>query len=135
MCRPILILQLYLLLHCNCIYCYIAIVYLILSARLHGTYSRKFWSELRKSNVSGAWLPAHRLRICYEQLYTWGHPTRNSIRGATLHLMDCSGAGWGWELSRSRSGCDLIDSVLILRKRSFFGARPADGVPILTPGS
>src|SRR6218665_2888664 len=32
--------------------------------------------------------------------------------------MDCSGAGWKWELSRSRSGCDLIDSVLILRRRS-----------------
>src|SRR6218665_519192 len=61
--------------------------------------------------------------------------TRNSTLGATLHLMDCSGAGRSWELSRSRSGCDLIDSVLILRRRSFFGARPADGVPISTPGS
>src|SRR6218665_3596998 len=61
--------------------------------------------------------------------------TRNSIRGATLYLMDCSGAGWSWELSGSRSGCDLIDCVLILRRRSFFGARPADGVSILTPGS
>src|SRR6218665_1369195 len=60
--------------------------------------------------------------------------TRNYTRGATLHLMDCSGAGWSWELSRSRSGCDLIDSVLILRRRRFFGARPADGVPSLTPG-
>src|SRR6218665_1769862 len=59
------------------------------------------------------------------QLYTWG----------PLQLMDCSGAGWSWELSRSRSGCDLIDSVLILRRRSFFGVRPADGVPILTLGS
>src|SRR6218665_50115 len=49
--------------------------------------------------------------------------------------MDCNGAGWSWELSRSRSGCDLIDSVLILRRRSSFGARPADGVPISTPGS
>src|SRR6218665_433988 len=36
--------------------------------------------------------------------------TRNSIRGAILHLMDCSGTGWSWELSGSRSGCDLIDS-------------------------
>src|SRR6218665_2394175 len=61
--------------------------------------------------------------------------TRNSTRVATLHLMDCSGAGWSWELSRSRNGCDLIDSVLILRRQSFFGARPADGVPISTPGS
>src|SRR6218665_3617857 len=58
--------------------------------------------------------------------------TRNSIRGATLHLMARSGAGWSWESSGSRSGCDLIDSVLILRRRSFFGARPADDVPIFT---
>src|SRR6218665_972737 len=61
--------------------------------------------------------------------------TRNSVCGITLHLMDCCGAGWTWELSGSRSGCDLIDSVLISRRRSFFGARPADGVAILTPGS
>src|SRR6218665_3846790 len=25
--------------------------------------------------------------------------------------MDCSGAGWSWELSRARSGCDLIDCL------------------------
>src|SRR6218665_1575501 len=37
--------------------------------------------------------------------------TRNSIRGATLHLMDCSSAGWSWELSRSQSGCNLIDCL------------------------
>ena len=61
--------------------------------------------------------------------------TRNSIRGAILHLLDCSGARWSWELSGLRNGCDLIDSVLILRRRSFFGARPADGVHISTPGS
>src|SRR6218665_3397554 len=64
--------------------------------------------------------------------------TRNSIRGAILqdlHLLDCSGAGWSWELSGLQNGCDLIDSVLILRRQSFFGARPADDVPISTPGS
>src|SRR6218665_1401705 len=61
--------------------------------------------------------------------------THNSIHGATLHLMDCSSAGWSWELSGWRRGCDLIDSVLIPRRQSFLGARPADGVPILTPGS
>src|SRR6218665_2806512 len=52
------------------------------------------------------------------------------IRGVTLHLMGCSSAGWSWELSSSRNGRNLIDSALILRRRSFFGARPADGVPI-----
>jgi len=46
--------------------------------------------------------------------------TRNSIRGATLHLMDCSGARWSWVSSGSRSGCGLTDFVLILRRQSFF---------------
>src|SRR6218665_1122609 len=59
------------------------------------------------------------------QLYTWGHPSTDGLQRAE----------WSWELSRSRSGCDLIDSVLILRRRSSFGAPPADGVPISTPGS
>src|SRR6218665_2590995 len=38
---------------------------------------------------------------------------------ATLHLMDCSGAGWSWELSGSRSGCDLTDSSLNSEKTEF----------------
>jgi len=31
--------------------------------------------------------------------------------------MDCSGTRWSWALTGSRSGCDLIDSVFILRRQ------------------
>src|SRR6218665_1550632 len=61
--------------------------------------------------------------------------TRNSTRGATLHLMDYRSEGWSLALSGSQSGCGLTDFVLIPRRRSFFGARLVDGALILTPGS
>src|SRR6218665_1856209 len=61
--------------------------------------------------------------------------TRNSTRGATLHLTDCRSEGWSLALSGSQSGCGLTDFVLIPRRRSFFGARLVDGALILTPGS
>src|SRR6218665_2857352 len=61
--------------------------------------------------------------------------TRNSTRGATLHLMDCRSEGWSLALCGSQSGCGLTDFVLIPRRRSFFGARLVDGALILTPGS
>src|SRR6218665_2057765 len=61
--------------------------------------------------------------------------TRNSTRGATLHLMDCRSEGWSLAVSGSQSGCGLTDFVLIPRRRSFFGARLVDGALILTPGS
>src|SRR6218665_3136060 len=96
-------------------------------ARRGRGWGRYYSCSTRQTLVS--WLPVSACHLISTPT------TRNSIRGATLHLMNCSGAGSSWELSGSRSGCDLIDSVLILRRRSFFGARPADGVPILTLGS
>src|SRR6218665_804903 len=90
-------------------------------------WGRCYSCSIRQTLVS--WLPVSACHLISTPT------TCNYTRGATLHVMDCSGAGWSWELSRSRSGCDLIDSVLILRRRSFFGARPAGGVPISTPGS
>src|SRR6218665_3237493 len=90
-------------------------------------WGRCYSCSIRQTLVS--WLP---VSACHLN----STPTTcNFIRGVILHLLDCSGAGWSWELSRSRSGYDLIDSVLILRRRSFFGPRPADGVPIWTPRS
>src|SRR6218665_128949 len=87
-------------------------------------WGRCYFCSTRQTLVS--WLPVSACHLISTPT------TRNSIRGATLHLMDCCGAGWSWELSRSRSGCDLIDSVLILRKRSSFCARPTNTLPLFT---
>src|SRR6218665_2026953 len=59
--------------------------------------------------------------------------TRNSTRGATLHLMDCRSEGWRLAFNGSQCGCGLTDFVLIPRRRSFFGARLVDDALLFKP--